>query len=261
MTLIKRAMPPPPPAPASTLHPECVETARKALEVHQAFFQKHYGDQERFFGWGSYLHWFIIHVPFTPFIVVFCNIISTPSLATRQSDLSRLAAFLNTLAPKPGKRHTSEAAEKMFHLCDVLHRVATLYVDASSQADTAHTLTMEQQLQQRDQAQDELTGVGVGLGGGGAGGAAQWSPTRLGVGEFEPYLNALGMAAPGGGYGDMAMGEVANIEGQNEVNGGGGAGYPDVGGGDGAASLEHWFAGAQHLMGLLEEDLSFIQTL
>lgn len=64
-----------------------------------------------------------------------------------------------------------------------------------------------------------------------------------GVGQFEPYLNALGM--PG-------------VEGQGlGVEYGG---YRDGWGGE-AAGLESWFSGTQHLMGLLEEDMGFIQSL
>lgn len=64
-------------------------------------------------------------------------------------------------------------------------------------------------------------------------------------GELGPYLNALGF---GGG---VCMGDDGM---QPQVNG-------EFAMSDGATSLEDWFSGTQHVLGLLEEDLSFIKTL
>lgn len=121
----------------------------------------------------------------------------------------------------------SEAAEKLYHLCYILHRVATLYVEAKSRSNAGTP------------SNDEF---------------AHWP-----VGELGPYLNALGFAPN-----DIGSGTEPSIN----VSGGAGVamnqGRDNFGGQRGetqAESLEGWFSGAQHIMGLLEEDLSFIKTL
>lgn len=163
---------------------------------------------------------YIIHLPFTPFIVIFCNVIATSDL----SDLANLQAFLSTLE-SAAKR--SEAAEKLYHLCFILHRVAALYVEAKSRSNVGTP------------SNDDFV---------------HWP-----VGELGPYLNALGFAPH-----DMSLGTESGFS----VGGAAGTAINheqrslDSQKGEAqAANLEDWFSGAQHIMGLLEEDLSFIKTL
>jgi len=235
LTLIYRA------TPCSTttngLNPQCVETARRALEVHYQCAQLHFNPTESDcelsrMGWGSYIDWFIIHLPFTPFIIIFCEIITSPASKneTRRTDLARLTTFMKTLRGDE-HGHTSEAAEKMWRLCAVFHRVAEVFVNGGANGSEG-------------EGEQEVAGVGVI---GASMGPGQMENVRSeatpGVGQFEPYLNALGMPGVEGHGMGMDYG-----------------GYGDNWGGD-AAGLESWFSGTQHLMGLLEEDLGFIQTL
>ncbi|TGZ81937.1 hypothetical protein EX30DRAFT_318588, partial [Ascodesmis nigricans] len=192
LTLVYRALPPTlgNAKSAAAVHPSCVSAARKTLEVHLECHRimrqsEKKGDLQV---WGMYLHWFIIHLPFTPFIVTFCNIISTPDRKAMVDDLRRLEAFLNTLAPEPGNLHTSEAAEKLYHLCLVFHRVAVLYVDAQSRGNVIGADGMQKEQSEREVV-EQNDSVMVPTWGGGGGG--------MNFGELGPYLNALGFVDGG----------------------------------------------------------------
>lgn len=64
----------------------------------------------------------VLFAPFTPFIVLFCQIIETRD----QTDLARLHAFLTSIQKATT---ASDAAAKMFRLFQVLYSVALRYVE------------------------------------------------------------------------------------------------------------------------------------
>lgn len=64
----------------------------------------------------------VLFAPFTPFIVLFCQVIETRD----QSDLARLHIFLTSLQSAPS---FSDAAGKMYRLFQVLYSVALRYTE------------------------------------------------------------------------------------------------------------------------------------
>lgn len=123
LTLVLRAIPPADGQPF-TCSQDCITAARQALQLHQRCTSK-FADMSDRHVFAEYLHWTLLHTPFTPFLVIFCHIIETQST----SDLAMLADFLQTLQPARG---TSSAIEKMFLVCDVFHRVAKLFIGAAA---------------------------------------------------------------------------------------------------------------------------------
>lgn len=123
LTLVFRAVPAADGQPLSCSQ-ECIAAARQALELHQACAAKFtaMADKKIF---TEFLHFTLLHTPFTPFLVIFCHIIETQS----PSDLAMLENFLQTMQPARG---TSSAIEKMYLVCDVFHRVAKLFIGAAA---------------------------------------------------------------------------------------------------------------------------------
>ncbi|KAG8157953.1 hypothetical protein KVR01_012225 [Diaporthe batatas] len=127
LTLLYRAIPSPP-GSASTFTPECVETARLALERHEECVQhlKPYDSQVQVL----YLHWTIHYNPFNPFIVIFCHVIETSDM----SDLNRLHDCLASFEPLS---KTSEATARIHRLFNVLYNVALKYVEVKQNQEQA----------------------------------------------------------------------------------------------------------------------------
>ncbi|KAB8234773.1 hypothetical protein BDV23DRAFT_30138 [Aspergillus alliaceus] len=134
------------------------------------------------------------------------------------ADLTRLEDFVNSLQPNCA---LSEAIAKMHRLCQVLSNVAKLYVEAKAQAQT--------------QENEALASVGQ---------------------EFDVYLSALGLAPTQAEAGDPRWNgptpESGPISGDLR-EGTEGQGFPPA---MLQTTLGSWFSGNQHMMGLLEEDLS-----
>lgn len=75
----------------------------------------------------------LLLTPFAPFFVLFCFVIETLS----PQDLELLKEFCSTLEATYG---SSEAAEKLWRLCNVMCNVAMLYVEAKSQQQEDQTM-------------------------------------------------------------------------------------------------------------------------
>lgn len=134
------------------------------------------------------------------------------------SDLIRLEDFVNSLQPNCS---LSEAIAKMHRLCQVLSNVARLYVEAKAQAQT--------------QENEDLASVGQ---------------------EFDVYLSALGLAPTQAEAGDVRWNGPVPVPGpipQGLAEGAEGQGFQNT---MPPTTLGSWFSGNQHMMGLLEEDLS-----
>lgn len=67
----------------------------------------------------------ILFAPFVPFIVLFCQVIETRDKA----DLARLEAFVSSLQPYTA---SSEAVERLRRLFQVLHSVASQFVESQT---------------------------------------------------------------------------------------------------------------------------------
>ncbi|OQE35330.1 hypothetical protein PENCOP_c013G00872 [Penicillium coprophilum] len=236
LTLIYRAIPASTDSGTSAAFiPECIETAREALEVHRQCVAA-LNETDDFMK-ISYMHWGILLSPFVPFIVIFCNIITT----SNADDLSLLEEFIASLQPLCA---FSQSIDRLHTLCSVLGTVARLYFEAN---------TRTQEAVDQDQS---LAEVGH---------------------EFDVYLSALGLAPPtsmnppnSGGYPvgnsqgylqtDNPAMHVSPAELSQQQVGGFSAPVDSSqtqGQGSGtAAQLGNWFWGNQYMMGLLEEDLS-----
>ncbi|KAG6072724.1 hypothetical protein E4U16_005160 [Claviceps sp. LM84 group G4] len=122
LTLVYRVIPAPP-GSITRFCDECLETARKAMKVHQECTRKStIGGYFR----SIYIHWNLLLTPFAPFFVLFCYVIETASL----DDLRLLQEFVESLNEA---RDASESIDKLYRLCQVMCDVAGLYVEAKSQ--------------------------------------------------------------------------------------------------------------------------------
>ncbi|KAH8883201.1 hypothetical protein GQ53DRAFT_732750 [Thozetella sp. PMI_491] len=131
LTLLYRAMPSTPGLP-STFNPECIDAARMAFKYHQECMEV---APSSVFMKAGYIHWTILYNPFVPFIVLFCHVIETSDA----EDLQRLANFIATLQPVLSM---SEAIEKLHRLCQVLYKVAALYVEAKAKQQQDQDMSM-----------------------------------------------------------------------------------------------------------------------
>ncbi|PLB51963.1 fungal-specific transcription factor domain protein [Aspergillus steynii IBT 23096] len=228
LTLIYRAIPPPPDSP-STFIDECIETARTALERHQTCTAMFREVDEYLM--RSYLHWTILYSPFVPFIVLFCHIIEVSSYA----DLERIEEFVASLEPNCA---LSEAISKMHRLCQVLSTVARLYLEAKSQAQTQQDHSLASVGQEFD---SYFTALGL------APAPTDDGEMRWTAGAAVPGPSNAAAAATGPLAGEMAT-EMRGIESQTlPMN------VPQT-------TLGNWFSGNQHMMGLLEEDWSLFDS-
>ncbi|KAI3400730.1 hypothetical protein diail_1939 [Diaporthe ilicicola] len=223
----------------STFTPECIETARLAMQTHEECM-KLMGSNL----WvaASYIHWTILYAPFVPFIVIFCHIIETSNMA----DLQRLRDFIASLEPTCA---VSEGVDKLHRLFSVLQNVATLYVEAKTKANSSEPqdtdmapignefdvylsalgfmpvdgdLSAAQAQAQVHQAQVQQAHAAAAAAAAAASGALPTSPITAGP--------AFG-ASP-----------VNNAAAMNQMS-----------------QLGDWFSGNRYMMGLLEEDLSQFQ--
>ncbi|KAM0271123.1 hypothetical protein ACHAQH_009210 [Verticillium albo-atrum] len=123
MTIVLRACPVPL-GSSSSFTVECIDTARKAVESHQKYFDGMDGaDENR--EYDDYLNWTILYtpfVPFVPFIVLFCPTIESITPA----DLPRLQAFVHSLE---GISSHSESIAGMFRYFGVLYKVASRRIE------------------------------------------------------------------------------------------------------------------------------------
>ncbi|KAL2007936.1 hypothetical protein VTN00DRAFT_7918 [Thermoascus crustaceus] len=216
LTLVYRTIPPDPFDSSIVFSTDCIETARAALRAHQQNSARH-KDRNPYI-WHGYISWTLMHCPFTPFMVLFCHAIAAADL----SDLRCLGEFVASLQPTG---EVVEAAEKLYRLCHVFHRVAELYINAKIKASS--------NVQTSQNAAED-------------GNAALYP-----VNDFDPYLSALGFTSATGlapfVSNGVSTGDVPAME-----NGSGVAG---------STSLGDWFTGNLNIMALLEADLSNINTV
>ncbi|ROV98759.1 hypothetical protein VMCG_06721 [Cytospora schulzeri] len=213
----------------STFTPECIDTARLAMQTHEECM-KLMGSNL----WvaASYIHWTILYAPFVPFIVIFCHIIETSDVA----DLQRLRDFIASLEPTCA---VSEGIDKLHRLFSVLHSVAMLYVEAKSKANSSEP-------QDTDMApignEFDLYLSALGFmpveGDSAAMSAAAAAQAARGALPTSPVT----AGGDGRTFGPATTATTANAVAMNQTS-----------------QLGDWFSGNRYMMGLLEEDLSQFQ--
>ncbi|KAK3950539.1 hypothetical protein QBC32DRAFT_346312 [Pseudoneurospora amorphoporcata] len=230
LCLIYRAIPAAP-GFGSTFNPECIEAARRAIEVHLECMQipglSHFTKV-------GYLHWTILYAPFIPFIVLFCHVIETSNM----QDLDRMDHFVASLSTVCS---ISEAIDKFNRVCQVLCHVARLYVETKAQQQQDQDMMlvghdfdmylsqlgfMPQQLLHDQQQQQQQHANSTG------------NPAH----QQRQHQHG-GMAAPG-----AAATVTPSVFGADMP-----AGLIDA---TQTAQLGNWFSGHRHIMNLVEEDLS-----
>ncbi|KAJ5786105.1 transcriptional regulator family: Fungal Specific TF [Penicillium pulvis] len=229
LTLIYRAIP----APAgtgssSTFIPECVETARAALEHHQMCFGT-IGENNKIMQ-RSYMHWAILVSPFVPFIVIFCHVIATSD----KKDLTLLEDFIASL-------HTlcsiSQSVDRLHNICSVFGTVARLYVEAKTRNKAGEDSGLASVGQEFDVY---LSALGLAPSNAITSGQGYFQPdamlaTHVGVPESATHMTEVaGPLMQPQGQSQETMSEAEMMQ---------------------ATQLGNWFSGNQYMMGLLEEDL------
>ncbi|TKA67746.1 hypothetical protein B0A55_07789 [Friedmanniomyces simplex] len=142
-------------------------SARRALRLNVDAWKthKHLPD----FIWSGHCHWTLLKAPITPFTVTFCHIIAHPF--TADTDLSLLAEFVATLKDL---RRFSDGMVKLYRLCDVFCKVATLYIQAK-----VNEAGQRGELQYRDTPLPNWIG-------------------QPAVNDIDGYLSTIGFAPPPG---------------------------------------------------------------
>ncbi|KAF2635490.1 hypothetical protein P280DRAFT_436975 [Massarina eburnea CBS 473.64] len=236
---------------------DCLESARAALVAHQ-LCHKQFNVEGNEDLWSGYIHWSILQAPFTPFIVIFCNVV----LHYDPNDLNSLADFVYSLE---SCRTISEGADKLYKMCHLFLQVAKLYVEAKAKesstppsalrTETSHHsangILMEPGTEERtsNQNQSPPSGFGVDINT---------------MNQFDPYLSALGLmpnsAWPVAGFPQMGAGTVPEAFNQAQgFDAGLAAGGVGVGmtpqGGYNQNNVQDWFSGSRYLMNLMEDDI------
>ncbi|KAF2802192.1 uncharacterized protein BDZ99DRAFT_552095 [Mytilinidion resinicola] len=161
LTLIYRAIPPRYNDLSNTFSTECIESARAAIRQHLECADQYKNKHPEY--WAGYIGWAVMNAPFTPFLVLFCHVITV----YEQSDLSLLCDFVATLY---SHKKTSVSTEKLRRLFDVFYRVAKVYVESKTQ-----DLYGSQPAGNAIPPSNDFMDVGYGA-------------------EFDAYLSQLGMA-------------------------------------------------------------------
>ncbi|KAG9228039.1 hypothetical protein BJ875DRAFT_273731 [Amylocarpus encephaloides] len=129
LTIIYRAIPPPPITPAN-FSVECIVAARKALGLHHKYYAR-YRKSEAL--WQIYMNWTILYSPFAPFMVLFVEAVATISV----KDLQCLGEFVTSIvvSDDPGKPDT-KPARRLYRICDAFYQVAKIYIEDLLAANT-----------------------------------------------------------------------------------------------------------------------------
>ncbi|EXF81720.1 fungal specific transcription factor [Colletotrichum fioriniae PJ7] len=238
LTIIYRAVPSPP-GSATTFGTECINAARATLQRHEdcmAIMAK-----DAYYLFPMYMNWTILFSPFVPFIVIFCQVIETSDT----SDLARLQGFVASIQ---GAKEFTEASARLCRLFQVLYNVAFRYVEMRSQGSGGGGGSSGNNNNQQQQQQSEEQGQ-----------------------EMDKYLTALGFPPASGHPQQHAQqsSDVGSEQMSGMTSGGAEDGMNGAGAGSGAlnqmmwmgnaAQLEDWFYSNQQMMGLVEDDDSFLQ--
>jgi len=289
LALIYRALPPAPGGRSKTFADECSEAAYSAIRVHLEMVALMEGQNSMMIG---HLHWTVLYAPFIPFIVIFCLLIETCADPTASYDVSAdLQLMSNFVKSLEAAIDFSPSVSRLHRLCQVLHNVASLYVESKSQQGQ-----LQQQQQQSLQQQSRSSGFMRGSGSleraaqsmnqGAGGGDGEMAGIPLDVREFDMYLSQLGfmpgqyqqpqpqprvqqddnaaavnaqldttMATANTNSASGDMDGIVSIHHHHHHQQGLGAGLTT-----GTNQLGDWFSGNNYMLGLLEEDLSGIHT-
>lgn len=154
-----------------------------------------------------------MNTPLTPFTVLFCHIIANHKDC--KEDLQLLERFVGSLHRS---RSVSEGAEKFYQLCSVFWKVAEAYVHVKKDETGSFS----------------NSGNAVGQ-------STHSTAQQSGIGDFDEYLSALGLAPQ---FFQVGLADVTATQLPLDE--------------DMSTYLQDWYSGNASLYGLLEQDLSNI---
>jgi hypothetical protein len=175
---------------------------------------------------SAHCHWTLLHAPFTPFTMAFNYIIAHPARSI--GDLSLLADFTAALGTLS---HVSESVAKLHRICDVLQKVADLYVKAKAQ-EAAHLYGTTATAAAAQSTSGGAVAVNVST-------SQPDPPVQSTIRNIDGCLSAIGIVRAVIQNPDRTPVRDNN----NDIQ-------PDD-----ASYLHDWFQGNGSLMGLLEHDL------
>lgn len=224
LTLIQRATSP----DNITFTPDCLESARKSLKAHMRCSEQFNvkGNENL---WSGYVHWSLLQAPFTPFIVLFCNIITH----CNEQDLITLSDFVISL---DSARATSEGAERLYKVCHLFLLVAKHYLEAKRNEANAQRGSVNQDGFYVTNPPNTSN-------------ATTQQLDANGMNQFDPYLSALGLL-PNNPWSNIPSGPYASTMGPNTFQG------LDDNTMMQQNTVQEWFSGSRYIMGLMEDDIT-----
>ncbi|KAI9042965.1 fungal specific transcription factor domain-containing protein [Aspergillus affinis] len=226
ITLVYRAMPPT--DGSSTLHNECILSARAALEHHMSFIN-HFGAFDSV-ALSGHVTWSILFVPFVPFIVLFCHAVETGSI----EDVELMQTFNDSIESACPE---SKAIAKHHHLFQVFCVVARRYCELKAVSSSSASVSASEQEQEQGQEQMLLR---------------REVDARLAAFGVQPSFWAGGLESSlGDGDGQVGSGGEGrgDLEGLPTTGIAGGA-APALG--DDGFNVGGWFSFSQNVMSLLD---------
>ncbi|KAI9714023.1 MAG: hypothetical protein M1820_000753 [Bogoriella megaspora] len=121
LTLVHRAAPPIPSQPL-IFNQSCLQAARATMHAHTLCVQNL--EANAIEHWQEYSTWVILNCPFTPFMVLFCHVVST---LNADGDLRLLEGFIRSIN-KPSRGPGIEAMATFNQLCTSFFCLARRYV-------------------------------------------------------------------------------------------------------------------------------------
>ncbi|KFY63777.1 hypothetical protein V496_03732 [Pseudogymnoascus sp. VKM F-4515 (FW-2607)] len=124
---------PPPVSEAVVFCSECVESARKSLELHHIAAASYKGSKDF---WRGYINWTLVCSPFAPFLVIFCEAVATKD----PTSLYSLGNFVASIEPFST---ATEVTDRLYQLCSAFYNVLKAYLEKSQSAASTTSLSTD----------------------------------------------------------------------------------------------------------------------
>ncbi|KAL5354013.1 hypothetical protein ACLOAV_000098 [Pseudogymnoascus australis] len=112
---------------------ECVESARKSLELHHIAAASYKGSKDF---WRGYINWTLVCSPFAPFLVIFCEAVAT-------KDFTSLYSLGNFVASIEPFSTATEVTDRLYQLCSAFYNVLKAYLEKSQSAASTTSLSTD----------------------------------------------------------------------------------------------------------------------
>ncbi|KFZ18446.1 hypothetical protein V501_01223 [Pseudogymnoascus sp. VKM F-4519 (FW-2642)] len=112
---------PPPTSETVVFCSDCVTSARKALELHHIAASRYKGSKDV---WRGYTNWTLNSSPFAPFLIIFCEAVTTKDFTSLRS----LGDFVASIEPFST---ATEITDRLYQLCSAFYNVLKAYLEQS----------------------------------------------------------------------------------------------------------------------------------